>query len=409
MFDNKNCVNADGNAFDAAIDYFPSEFRLHDSSGKEPVESVVQIAQNFKVSYHGYYKVVKHQCFSRNGASASCTPETYILTMCGAPKPDVDVYGNAWPAATKHFQIPLKGVAFSLTVVEPFMEMLNLRDKVKMVDHSYSHSPCIQRDEELGVIDGQDSLDASWATPAAWNDKINGGVADIDAVFTDSWNSGAASDASKNVVFDASTDPGILNRGEWIKFIGVFFNEEQQANAYFEREVAEFNRVESLAHEARWNNRLKTGTVKTCAWIEYSSWSSVWKLKYDQYKQDLCISAGLTPVTDAGATEQTFANATSLAAKIANVDVVFDETYNADPTTYTKDAAFAALGFAESDLKSSVLFLRTDYHVTDKVGGFYLTLVPVRPRSRGERRFLRTFPGVSLRPPLGFNPRPRRL
>ena len=135
----------------------------------------------------------------------------------------------------------------------------------------------------------------------------------------------------------------------------------------------------------------------------------MWKLKYDQYKQDLCISAGLTQVTDAGATEQTFATATSLAAKIANVDVVFDETYNADPTTYTKDAAFAALGFAESDLKSSVLFLRTDYHVTDKVGGFYLTLVPVRPRSRGERRFLRTFPGVSLRPPLGFNPRPRRL
>ena len=39
-----------------------------------------------------------------------------------------------------------------------------------------------------------------------------------------------------------------------------------------------------------------------------------------------------------------------------------------------------------------------------------LTLVPIRPRSRGGRRSLRTFPGVSLRPPLGFNPdTPRRL
>ena len=28
----------------------------------------------------------------------------------------------------------------------------------------------------------------------------------------------------------------------------------------------------------------------------------------------------------------------------------------------------------------------------------------VRPRSRGERRFLMTFVGVSLRPSLGFNP-----
>jgi hypothetical protein len=38
------------------------------------------------------------------------------------------------------------------------------------------------------------------------------------------------------------------------------------------------------------------------------------------------------------------------------------------------------------------------------------TLVPIRPRSRGERRSLRTFPGVSLCPPIAFNPdTPRRL
>ena len=42
-------------------------------------------------------------------------------------------------------------------------------------------------------------------------------------------------------------------------------------------------------------------------------------------------------------------------------------------------------------------------------GAFFFTLVPIRPRSRGERRSLRTFAVVSLRPPLAFNPRPRRL
>jgi len=49
---------------------------------------------------------------------------------------------------------------------------------------------------------------------------------------------------------------------------------------------------------------------------------------------------------------------------------------------------------------------------TRSTGAFYLTLVPIRPRWRGERRSLRTFvrSGVSLRPPLGFNPdTPRRL
>ena len=37
------------------------------------------------------------------------------------------------------------------------------------------------------------------------------------------------------------------------------------------------------------------------------------------------------------------------------------------------------------------------------------TLVPIRPRRRGERRSLRTFPGASLRPSLGFKTRHRRL
>ena len=48
-------------------------------------------------------------------------------------------------------------------------------------------------------------------------------------------------------------------------------------------------------------------------------------------------------------------------------------------------------------------------HVSERRGAFY-TLVPIRPRSRGGRRSLRTFPGASLRPgSLAFNPRPRRL
>jgi hypothetical protein len=42
-------------------------------------------------------------------------------------------------------------------------------------------------------------------------------------------------------------------------------------------------------------------------------------------------------------------------------------------------------------------------------GGAFFTLVPIRPRPRGERRSLRTSPGAPLRPPLAFNPRPQRL
>jgi hypothetical protein len=41
-----------------------------------------------------------------------------------------------------------------------------------------------------------------------------------------------------------------------------------------------------------------------------------------------------------------------------------------------------------------------------QVGGVAsVALVPIRPRSRGERRSLRTFAVVPLRPTLPFNPR----
>ena len=54
-----------------------------------------------------------------------------------------------------------------------------------------------------------------------------------------------------------------------------------------------------------------------------------------------------------------------------------------------------------------------DYAPTDKTGRLFTcvpALVPIRPRSRGERRSLRTLPGVSLRPgSIAFKPRPRRL
>jgi hypothetical protein len=53
--------------------------------------------------------------------------------------------------------------------------------------------------------------------------------------------------------------------------------------------------------------------------------------------------------------------------------------------------------------------LHRHQHQSLSASGAFYTLVPIRPRSRGGRRSLRTFPGASLRPPLAFNTRPRRL
>jgi hypothetical protein len=61
--------------------------------------------------------------------------------------------------------------------------------------------------------------------------------------------------------------------------------------------------------------------------------------------------------------------------------------------------------------KEVVLLGQNVNSYADASGAFYLTLVPIRPRSRGERRSLKTFlpSGASLRPGShAFNPRPRR-
>jgi hypothetical protein len=67
--------------------------------------------------------------------------------------------------------------------------------------------------------------------------------------------------------------------------------------------------------------------------------------------------------------------------------------------------ATSAIASADADAKAAALKAK---HA--ERGAFSFTLVPIRPRWRGERRSLRTFPGASLRPgSLAFNTRPRCL
>jgi len=66
-------------------------------------------------------------------------------------------------------------------------------------------------------------------------------------------------------------------------------------------------------------------------------------------------------------------------------------------------------GGSNSDISTKIdALLAMSSYSTASSSAFY-TLVPIRPRWRGERRSLRTFAVVSLRPHLAFNPRPRRL
>ena len=93
-----------------------------------------------------------------------------------------------------------------------------------------------------------------------------------------------------------------------------------------------------------------------------------------------------------------------------------------DATATAIDQGSAAANFNEEAYRAQLKLFLADVGAASKLptlrsflklyasGAFYLTLFPIRPRRRGERRSLRTLPGASLRLPLAHNPdTPRRL
>jgi predicted RNA-binding protein with PIN domain len=103
----------------------------------------------------------------------------------------------------------------------------------------------------------------------------------VAGIFTDSFGTGA-SNTPKDIVFDATSDPGALARAEWIKFMSVFFNEEDKANLYFDRELAAFKATEAATAKVA-----AATTPKTCAWVSLG-YGDIYTLSFTKYKVGRC-------------------------------------------------------------------------------------------------------------------------
>jgi len=91
---------------------------------------------------------------------------------------------------------------------------------------------------------------------------------------------------SVECLLSTTLPPGVLNRAEWIKFMSVFFNEENKANLYFERESAAFKTTEVAVAKVA-----AATAARTCAWVG-KYWSGGYAVFFATYKTDLCKSAG---------------------------------------------------------------------------------------------------------------------
>jgi len=363
---NQDCVVD----FRSTINYFPAEAQLR-SGADSPTDAHVEFAEDFSVTYYNHYK----------HAINLKTSEDFVLYQCGTPMPDASLFN----ATTKFFEVPVRRVATSLTVVVGFLDKLQLLDKLAVTDMTYVHSPCLKkRQQQCGSTRHLSPSTPDWAPNPEWLEltSTSNCTHGVDLVLTDLWSSGASGTAI-DVKFDASTDPGILGRAEWLKFLSLFFNAEATANAKFDEEVAEMDAVTALA-AGTGDGRMAGWAPPVVAWITRSSFATpvTYTLYDNDYRVEYIRRAGAqertAPRNDAINQGNTLSNLTAFKALLQNVDVLVDEESYADGRLATTATFMANYGFTAEDTSSGrypflthEMVLRVDKGMSDDAYGAY--------------------------------------
>jgi hypothetical protein len=311
----------------SGIDLFPSDHRLvvGTTADQQTSETEVVFAEDFSVEYREYYKYVTNYN----------TGETLVLTQCGNEHPDA----SSFPDGTKFFTVPVSSVATASTVPLTFLELLGLRDNIEVLDATYVSSPCLQKLTECG------SITHTSGSAAEWSDLAAG----ADVVITDAWGTGA-SGTEKDVAFDASSDPGLLQRAEWIKFLSLFFNAEAVANEVFADIATNFE--DTKAEVAALN-----AVAQTVAFAQYNQAYPDWGIEESftfsdaAYKLELVEAAGgANP--DYATLGLTFATSAEMKEALKGIDVLIDETYWYSPPDYTDQMFLDTFGFTAAEANS---------------------------------------------------------
>merc|ERR1719149_15869 len=115
-------------------------------------------------------------------------------------------------------------------------------NKAAVIDPTYASSACLLKLSApgCGVVDAV-GTDYGGAT---------GVLAIAIRASTSTLHLEGGSSSSRDVDFTATSDPGVLARAEWIKYLAAFFNLEPHANRVFNNIKAEFEQTKALAAAA---------------------------------------------------------------------------------------------------------------------------------------------------------------
>ena len=208
----------------ADVDYFPQKIEVED-------------AVKFTVEYYDSYKVVKV-----DDAFDGAPGFTYVLAQCGAPAPPPADF----PDSAQFIQVPAGDLIALSTTQLPVLSQLGLLRHLVGVDSGfYVSTPAVAQMITSGEI-------AEVGYGAEVNIEL---ILELEPQLVLSYGFNPATDAHPVLLeagiftaLDASwREHSPLGRAEWLKFIALFYNLEERANALYADIVAQYEAVREKA------------------------------------------------------------------------------------------------------------------------------------------------------------------
>lgn len=333
---------------------YPSAFVMDGDSSGDGFTTTVDSNIGFRVSYFDTYKVVEN----------TVSNKTYVLYVCGTDKPGVGAPGVS--EDVMFFQIPLTSVSVPETVPFAYLEALEVVDRVHDVS-TFVTAACGQKLANkcgLAAPSYVDFTDMSLNQTA-----LKEANAATDAILL-----GLGQEADLVLTFDAEDAPGVLERAQWIKYLGLFFNKEKQASDIYNAIEDSYTKISSRAK--------KNGESQpTIAWVSHFSYDGDehYDVSLANYKQQFIEDSHGKNVADGSAEklvaaypgarisafspttvefawdgDNSFASQKEAQAAfldfLSTVDGIIDETYSADPKTYDFNKEFGLDSVSEDVL-----------------------------------------------------------
>lgn len=250
---NDQCVTD----YSEGVDYFPEKVEVNHSDG-------------FSVDYFDHYKVVTVNS-PYAGAEAAAS---YLLVQCGTPIPD------GFDTAVV-VEVPIDNFIAMSTTYLPHLSTLEVVDSLTALDSvAFANSPDVVAQIEAGEV-------AEIGSGPAIDVES---VIEIDPDVVMTYSSGSAEfdsqpkleEAGITVVVNSDyldTDP--VGQAEWVKFMAAFFNQEGEANEWFDAISAEYDQLVALTANVESKPTVFMNTPYEGTWYMAGGQSYVAKLLAD--------------------------------------------------------------------------------------------------------------------------------